>query len=316
MRKNNYTNSKFLYSLLFAFLSYSQNSIAQTDTSKHSIEIQIFANVGLEKKRELTLKSKYKLSRTLLIYKYEPTKNLFISVAGDTYLKDKNKALYLTPYLKRAYLQYHQKSITAQLGLIVLEQFKYQRKIWQLRYIDKTFQNKFNYGENRSIGALIIHRPNKKMSFDYAIVTGYYTPNKWEHKYSLSFGQTFKVGFVSIRFFNSISIKTEPVHVNSVFITKSLPKTIIGLEVANEFVYNSILQRRQHGASIFLNQKISKLASCFTRYDINQSKNKTGTNIYLGLEFKIKEHAKIAVFDNIVNLQSSYFGLSVFYIFC
>ena len=160
--------------LFFSFSSYSQQM--EFNRKKYSLEFQLFANTNINGSSLNTLKTDYHFNRTLVVFQRNLSERINFSLAGDTYVKNGDKPYVLTPYLKRLYFKYHYNGLAVSAGLLVLEQFKYQRKIWGLRYLDKTFQNEFKYGDNRGIGVLIKHDLNDRFSYDIAITSGYCTP--------------------------------------------------------------------------------------------------------------------------------------------
>jgi hypothetical protein len=309
-------SSKCLVLLLLVLLFKTGVLFAQSDTNrirKHAIELQLYTTVGFVDRQHESLENKYNINRTLLIYKYNIVKQLRLSVAGNTYLKDKNKPLELTPYLKRAYLQYHDKKISITAGLIVLEQFKYQRKIWQLRYIDKTFQNKFKYGENRNVGLKMKHELSNSFAYDFALTSGYSTPiDNYTEEYAFSGGQTFKLPFCTFRLFNSFMIKQNIEHTSSLFIAKKLNKTNIGVEFAGQFNCSEDLFEQQKGGSIFVNHRFFKKVMYFARYDLNQSYLQEDY-LLTGIEYSLKEHTKISLYANTQDFTTYFYGFSVFY---
>lgn len=304
--------------LLLIFFFHAVNTNAQHDTvelKKYSIEFQIHANTSFNKNRSQQLKFEYDFKRTLIVYQQHLSKSTNFILAGDTYVKNNEKFYNRTPYIKRAYLQYHNQDISISAGLLVLEQFKYQRKIWQLRYIDKTFQNKFQYGENRNIGILIEQNINSRFSYDIAITSGYYTPiNNSSKNYQLMTGQTLNTDFCTIRLFNSISLKTDYEHILSLFITKEIKNSKLGIEVAKKNSSNKQLDEDKYGFSIFGNHLIHKNIMCFARYDFNKEsiKPKTKNIIWLGIQYSFKKHINASIFYKNEDLATNFYGLALF----
>lgn len=314
-------NSRRCIILLLLLFFHAANTYAQHDTlkeKKYSIEIQIFANTNFNNKTSKQLKSEYALKRTLIVYQQQLSRNFNLCLAGDTYAKNSEKPFNLTPYLKRAYLQYHKQGFSISAGLLVSEQFKYQRKIWQLRYIDKTFQNKFNYGENRNIGVLIKHNLNKRFSYDIAITSGYYTPIKQSSKkYQLMTGQTFHTDFCTLRLFNSISLKPNREHIISLFITKKLRNSNLGIEAARKSSNNQLVDEDEYGFSVFGNHKLHKNITCFARYDVNKETMKPQPKnvIWAGIQYSFKKTINASIYYKNEDFETDFYGLAFFFSF-
>ncbi|WP_143470446.1 hypothetical protein [Labilibaculum filiforme] len=251
----------------------------------------------------------------MIVYQQQLLKNFTVCLAGDTYVKENNRTYNRTPYLKRAYLQYHNQNLSILTGLLVSEQFKYQRKMWQLRYVSKTFQNKFNYGKNRNVGVLLKHKLSNRFSYDVAISSGYYTPiDDSSKKYQLMAGQTFTTNFCSFRLFNLISLQDHFEHTLAFFISKKLRTSSLGLEVARKNSNNEIADEDQFGFSIFGNCILYKNWMCFARYDMNKEsvEPKPNTIIWAGLQYSFKKHLKASLFYKSKDYESNCYGLGIF----
>jgi hypothetical protein len=315
MNKRYRLNSRRYFFLLLLFfhvviLNAQHNTL---EGKKYSVEFQIFANTSFNNETSQQLKFEYDIKRTLIIYRQHLSKKFNFCLAGDTYGKNNEKPYNRTPYLKRAYLQYHNQVLSISAGLIVLEQFKYQRKIWQLRYIDKTFQNKFKYGKNRNIGILLKHNLSSRFSYDLAITTGYSTPVKnSSKKYQLMMGQTFNTGFCSFRLFNSISLKPDYEHILSLFITKEIRKSKLGIEVAKKSSNNK--EMNKYGFSVFGNHLFYKNIMIFARYDMNKESIKPQTKyvIWAGIQYSFKKYISTSIFYKSENLETNFYGLAIF----
>lgn len=306
-----------IFLLLLLFL-YSAHTYAQHDTIKkksYSIEFQIFANTSLSNETAQPLKFEYDLKRTLIIYRQQLSKNFNLCLAGDTYVKDDREIYNRTPYLKRAYLQYHNQDISVSAGLLVSEQFKFQRKIWQLRYIDKTFQNEFSYGENRNIGILLKHKLNKRFSYDIAITSGYFTPiKKSSKKYQLLTGQTLRTDFCTFRLFNSISLNQNIEHILSLFITKETGHGNVGIEAAKKSSNNALADEDKYGFSVFGYHTFYNNFMLFARYDMNKESIKPQAEniLWTGIQYSLKKHLDASVFYKNIDFDYNYYGLAIF----
>ena len=194
-----------------------------------------------------------------------------------------------------------------------MEQFKLQRKIWGLRYIDKTFQNKFKYGENRNTGIQFKHKVNNRFSYDVALTSGIYTPEKlnYDHATIMS-GQTYQINNFSIRLFNSMSLEKEYEHVISLFLCKELKGTNIALEIARKLSHQSGEKQPDYGFSVFATQKLAKNITVFGRYDHNNEKGFATNWLWGGVEYTLKDFLKTSIFYKNQDFTIDYYGVGIF----
>lgn len=314
-------NSRRCIFLLLLLFFYAFNTNAQHDTlkeKKYSIEFQIFANTNFNNEKSQELKFEYDLKRTLIIYQQQVSKKFNFCLAGDTYVKSNNEFYNRTPYLKRAYLEYHKQGLSISAGLLVLEQFKYQRKIWQLRYIEKTFQNKFKYGENRNLGILIRHKINKNFSYDIAFTNGYNTPSKYSDKnLKIMLGQNFSKNNWFIKFYNSLSFNSDYEKVHSLLISKKLLNLNLGFEAAASYKNDNQINQdkeKHYGFSFFQNYSFNNHLMFFSRYDMNKnSKDKNNKSIILGgIQYSFKKYLKASLYYKNEDFNKNFWGISIF----
>ncbi|TAJ10294.1 hypothetical protein DMA11_19155 [Marinilabiliaceae bacterium JC017] len=306
-----------IFLLLFFFLNVVSIS-AQQDAlkeKKYSLELQLIANTGFNNKTFKYNKYEYNVRRTLIDYQQYLSGNFKFCLAGDTYVKKHDKPYHLTPYLKRAYFQFHNKRLSLSAGLLVLEQFKYQRKIWQLRYVDKTFQNKFKYGENRNVGILMKHHLSSRFSYDIAIISGYNTPIKKSlKKYQVMMGQTFNTDFCTFRLFNSISLESAYEYTFSFFVAKVLRNSKVGVEYAKKISNNKRVDVNKYGISAFGNHSFSKSMMCFVRYDMNKEsmKRQAKNVIWSGIQYTFNKNIKASIYYEKEGFDTVFYGLTIY----
>lgn len=305
-----------LFLLLFFFVGICKAKQDSIPVKKYTIEFQLFANTNYISQHNEESDFKFNIKRSMLVYKQHLLPKMSFCLAGDTYTKNNDKFLKRVPYLKRAYVNYRIGNIAFTAGLLVLEHFKYQRKIWGLRYLEKTFQNKFKYGKNRSIGVLMTHNLNRYFSYDFAITSGYDTPVKYaSRKYQFMTGQTFSTNFCSFRLFNNISIAAEYEHVISLFVTKNIKSFNFGIEGARKFSNHDQVDEDKYGFSAFGNYSFSNKLMCFARYDTNKElKNRYAENlIWGGFQYSFNKHLNASVYYKSDDFNKNFFGLALFF---
>ena len=80
--------------------------------------------------------------------------------------------LEMTAYLKHAYVQYKKDRLTAQIGMIGLQQFRMQEDLWGGRYLYKSFMDEHNIGPSADLGAYVAYKIHEKVSADLTIANG------------------------------------------------------------------------------------------------------------------------------------------------
>jgi hypothetical protein len=80
--------------------------------------------------------------------------------------------LEMTAYLKHAYVQYRKNRLTAQFGMIGLNQYKLQEDLWGGRYLYKSFMDEHKFGPSADLGAFVAYDIHKKVKADLTIANG------------------------------------------------------------------------------------------------------------------------------------------------
>jgi len=267
------TSSGRVLLLLLVFILIHKIGLSQTeklqDKFKPLFEFQLFTGLDWYSRNfSESPDYDYNLERSLLIYKQVLPKNFDFCLAADSYEYEKDKTFKRNIYFKRAYASYQYKNISISAGLLVLNQFKLQRQIWGLRYLSKTFGNKYKYGENRGLGLLLNHKLNKHWSYDIAITNGQITPNsKSKDYYTLLVGQTYRKNNLKIRVFNSLVCDSGNEHVHSLFISEKFNHFKVGLELASDFNDKEKNTYDFLGYSVFGKYEINKHFMVFSRLD-------------------------------------------------
>jgi hypothetical protein len=95
-------------------------------------------------------------------------------------------------YFKNAYVKYHHQKVSVLFGIIDLQQFKLQEKIWEHRYIEKSFADLYRFGSSADLGAQMNYKWNNWFSTDITIMNGDgYTQLQHQSNYKYGGGLTF-----------------------------------------------------------------------------------------------------------------------------
>lgn len=287
------------------------------DNYKPLLEFQLFT--GLDMYSQNFSESPvfdYNMERSLLIYKQQLPKNFSFCLAADSYEHKKDEALKRNVYVKRAYANYQYKNISVSAGLVVLSQFKLQRQIWTLRYLSKTFGNKYKYGENRGLGLIFNHKLNQQWAYDIALTNGKTTPDsKSKDDYTLMAGQTFQTNNLQVRFFNSLVCDSGNEHVHSFFISENLNRFKVGLELASDFNDKERDNCNFLGYSLFGTYQINEHIMLFSRFDTHDNISVSENLHYYmltGMQYSCFQFLKASLYYQKEDAFNDCLGLSLF----
>ncbi|MBN1819480.1 MAG: porin [Prolixibacteraceae bacterium] len=75
-------------------------------------------------------------------------------------------------YFKNAFLRYSKNRFEVEFGLISLRQFKLQEKIWECRYLMKSFADEYKLGSSADLGVNFHYTFNKIIDVDFTVMNG------------------------------------------------------------------------------------------------------------------------------------------------
>jgi hypothetical protein len=94
-------------------------------------------------------------------------------------------------YFKNAYVKFHHRQLSVLFGIIDLQHFKLQEKIWEHRYIEKSFADLYRFGSSSDLGAQLNYHWNDWLSSDITIMNGEgYTQMQYQGNYKYGGGLT------------------------------------------------------------------------------------------------------------------------------
>ena len=247
----------------------------------------------------------FELERSYLGYEYKLGNGL--SVKG---VMDIGKSSDVTDYQRIAYIKNAQVSwktgnLTLNGGLISTTQFNFQEKFWGYRYIMKSFQDKYKFGNSADLGISVVYKFADWVSADAIIVNGegYKKIQKNDGlNYGLGVTLTPAKGF-QIRLYGGLNESVDEGKKNTTnmaaFMGYKHDKFAIGAE------YNYMLNASytegndQFGYSVFGSVKVAKYAEFYARFDdlcSNDDWNiaKDESAAILGAQFKLGKYVKIA----------------------
>ena len=277
---------------------------AKTEEPKGKAIVQVFGNfhTGFGDDKD---NRGFELERSYLGYEYKLGNGL--SVKG---VMDIGKSSDVTDYQRIAYIKNAQVSwktgnLTLNGGLISTTQFNFQEKFWGYRYIMKSFQDKYKFGNSADLGISVVYKFADWVSADAIIVNGegYKKIQKNDGlNYGLGVTLTPAKGF-QIRLYGGLNESVDEGKKNTTnmaaFMGYKHDKFAIGAEY-NYMLNASFTEDNDlFGYSVFGSVKLAKYAELYARFDdlySNEDWNiaKDERAAILGAQFKLGKYVKIA----------------------
>jgi hypothetical protein len=256
--------------LLFVSQAYGQEAAS---VGKGEFTGKVFANFHNQFKGGTS--SAFEIKRAYFGYKYKISSDFSASAKLDIGSPDdvsQYSLLRRYAYFKNAYLRYQSGKLKVDMGLIGLHQMKVQEKFWGYRYIQKTFQDEFDFGATADIGIHAAYTLNSWLSADLTMINGEgYKNLQRDDKYKYGMGFTIKSPSAVIsRLYYDFTQDEEnnPQNTYSVFIgyaNKDLFR--IGGEYVIKENANFKKERFLYGYSVYGTYIISDKIEVFGRYD-------------------------------------------------
>ena len=115
--------------------------------------------------------SAFELTRVYLGYEHSFSENFSGTVIYDVGNPGIGK-FQMTAFVKNAFLNYRYNSLSVDFGMIPTTQFKVQENFWGYRYMEKVFQDAYDFASSADLGASVTYRVNNALSLDVALYNG------------------------------------------------------------------------------------------------------------------------------------------------
>lgn len=247
----------------------------------------------------------FELERSYLGYEYNLGKGLSVKGVMDIGKSSDVSDYQRIAYIKNAMVSWKKGNLTLNGGLISTTQFNFQEKFWGYRYIMKSFQDQYKFGNSADLGISAAYKFADWISADAIIVNGE-GYKKIQKNDGLNYGLGVTLSPVKgfqIRLYGGLNESPEKNNKDitnmAAFMGYKSDKFSIGAE------YNHILNSSykedadQYGYSVFASLNLSKETSLYARFDELKSKDdwnkaKDEQVAILGAQFKLGKYVKIA----------------------
>ena len=293
-----------LASLLACIGITAQAQDAKVEEPKGKAIVQVFGNFHTgfgEKSNDLG----FELERSYLGYEYKLGNGLSVKGVMDIGKSSDVSDYQRIAYIKNAMVSWKKGNLTLNGGLISTTQFNFQEKFWGYRYIMKSFQDQYKFGNSADLGISATYKFADWVSVDAIIVNGEgYKKIQKSCGLNYGLGATFTpVDGFQIRLYGGLNDNGEDGKAGTVnmagFVGYKCKKFTLGAE------YNHMLNalhkagNDQFGYSVFGSVNLARYADVYARFDDIYSNNdwniaKDERTAILGAQFKLGKYVKIA----------------------
>lgn len=247
----------------------------------------------------------FELDRSYLGYEYKFGNGLSVKGVMDIGKSSDVSDYQRIAYIKNAMVSWKTGNLTLNGGLISTTQFNFQEKFWGYRYIMKSFQDQYKFGNSADLGISATYQFANWISADAIIVNGEgYKKLQKNDGLNYGLGVTLTpVKGLQIRLYGGLNESGEDGKKDianlAAFVGYKHEKFTIGAEYNQMWNASFKDDAGQNGYSIFASAKLSQVTNLYARFDNLYSQNdwnisKDESAAILGAQFKVGKYVKIA----------------------
>ena len=247
----------------------------------------------------------FELERSYLGYEYKLNKNLTVKGVMDIGKSSDVSDYQRIAYIKNAMVSWKKGNFTLNGGLISTTQFNFQEKFWGYRYIMKSFQDQYKFGNSADLGLSASYKFADWVSVDAIIVNGEgYKKIQKNNGLNYGLGATLTpVKGFQVRLYGGLNDSGEKGKKGTVnmagFMGYKCKRFSLGAEYNHMLNASGKAGNDQFGYSVFGSVNVAKFADVYARFDDLYSKNnwnisKDGQAAILGAQFKLGKYVKVA----------------------
>ena len=281
-----------------------QSQDAKQEPSKGKAIVQVFGNLNADFSGG-DASVGFDLERSYIGYEYKLGQGLTVKGVMDIGKSNDVSDYQRIAYIKNAMVSWKTGNLTLNGGLISTTQFNFQEKFWGYRYIMKSFQDMYKFGNSADLGISASYKFADWISADAIIVNGEgYKKIQKGNGFNYGLGATLTpLKGLQIRLyggFNDSGENGEAGVVNMAgFIGYKNENFTIGAEYNHMLNASGKQGNDQFGYSVFGSVNLPKNVSIYARFDDLYSKDnwnitKDEQAAILGAQFKLGKYVKIA----------------------
>ena len=247
----------------------------------------------------------FELERSYLGYEYKLGNGLSVKGVMDIGKSNDVSDYQRIAYIKNAMVSWKKGNFTLNGGLISTTQFNFQEKFWGYRYIMKSFQDMYKFGNSADLGISASYKFADWLSADAIIVNGEgYKKIQKNDGLNYGFGVTLTpVDGFQVRLYGGLNESGQEDKDDVVNMAAFAGYKCDEFTVGAEYNYMQNASNKdgadQYGYSAFASVRVSKNTEMFARFDEVYSKNdwniaKDEQVAIVGAQFKLGKYVKIA----------------------
>ena len=247
----------------------------------------------------------FDLERSYIGYEYKLGQGLTVKGVMDIGKSNDVSDYQRIAYIKNAMVSWKTGNLTLNGGLISTTQFNFQEKFWGYRYIMKSFQDMYKFGNSADLGISASYKFADWISADAIIVNGEgYKKIQKGNGFNYGLGATLTpLKGLQIRLYGGFNDSGENGKAGVVnmagFIGYKNENFTIGAEYNHMLNASGKQGNDQFGYSVFGSVNLPKNVSIYARFDDLYSKDnwnitKDEQAAILGAQFKLGKYVKIA----------------------
>ena len=239
----------------------------------------------------------FELDRSYLGYQYDLGEGLQIKGVMDIGQSDDVNDYHRIAYIKNAQISWKTGNWTLTGGLISNTQFNVQEKFWGYRYIMKSFQDLYKFGNSADLGVSVAYKFADWISADAIVVNG-----EGYKKVQKNDGLMYGLGTtltptksITMRVYYGLNEGADETKKDiqnlATFIGFKLERFSLGAEYNWMWNAKNVEGSDYKGWSVYANAKMNKKVDGYIRYD-HSSDDKAG--FIAGVQCKLGKYVKIA----------------------
>lgn len=291
MKKRNW-----ILAAIMACLCVPMSAQKSTEEPKGKAIVQVFSNFHTGFGRDNNDRG-FELDRSYLGYEYDLGKGIQIKGVMDIGQSDDVNDYHRIAYIKNAQISWKTGNWTFNGGLISTIQFNMQEKFWGYRYVMKSFQDLYKFGNSADLGISAAYKFNNWLSADAIVVNGEgYKKVQKNDGLQYGLGATLNPSkALTMRVYYGLNEgadkSKEDIKNLATFIGLKLDGFSLGAEYNKIWNASYVNGADFNGFSIYGNARINKNIDAYLRFD-DCSK---GENTFIaGVQCKLGKYVKIS----------------------
>ena len=212
---------------------------------------------------------------------HEHTLSKRFSVLGTIDVGDPGAGnLDMTAFVKYAYVHYHTRKFAAFFGMIPTIQFKVQEDFWGNRYLEKSYQDAYDFNSSADLGISVSYKMTDFLSADIIIQNGEgYKKLDSDSVFRTGFGMTAKpVTHLTTRVYYDFSSKGSTLSSLAFFAGYQTDRFRVAGEYNSQANYDFQKGHDLYGPSVYGAVRVAGKTELFARYDKLMSNSVSGTD--------------------------------------